>query len=197
MSSNSDVTRWLQQLKAGDREGVQQLWEVYYRRLVGLARKKLGGLPRRAAGSEDVALSAFASFCRGAEEGRFPRLEDRDDLRTILVMITSRKAIDLVVHEGRDKRDWRRLQEQPNGDGLSLMRELLGREPDPAFAAEMAEQVTSLLSQLPDEQLRQIALRKLEGYTNEQIAAALELPVSTVERRLDRIRKRWRSAPDA
>ena len=34
----------------------------------------------RLADEEDVALSAFDSFCRGAEQGRFPRLDDRDDL---------------------------------------------------------------------------------------------------------------------
>src|SRR5262249_42524795 len=48
MPSSGDVTHWLRLLQAGDREAVQKLWEGYYRRLVGLARKKLGELPRRA-----------------------------------------------------------------------------------------------------------------------------------------------------
>ncbi len=193
MSSSEDVTRWFRRLEAGDREGVQKLWEGYYRRLVGLARKKLGGLPRRAADEEDVALSAFKSFCRGAEQGRFPRLGDRDDLWQVLVMITTRKAIDLVVHESRDCRDWRRLLDRCAGDAedSSLMREVLGREPDPAFAAEVAEQVESLLGRLPDEELQQIAQRKLEGDTNEQIAAEIGLARATVERRLRLIRKCW------
>ncbi|MBI1915085.1 MAG: hypothetical protein HYS12_10160 [Planctomycetes bacterium] len=80
MSSAGDVTRWLQQLKAGDHDAVQPLWERYFRRLVGLARDRLRKLPRRTADEEDVALSAFDSFCRRAEEGRFPRLDDRDGL---------------------------------------------------------------------------------------------------------------------
>src|SRR5262245_56227676 len=107
MSSSPDITLWFRQLQAGDREAAQKLWERYYRGLVTLARKKLGAMPRRAADEEDVALSAFDSFCRGAEEGRFPALEDRDDLWQVLVTITTRKAIDLVTHEGRDRRDWR------------------------------------------------------------------------------------------
>src|SRR6516165_4658105 len=106
MSSSGDVTLWFRRLESGDRAAVQQLWESYYRGLVRLARKKLGGLPRRSADEEDVALSAFDSFCRGAEQGRFPLLEDRDDLWQLLVMITTRKAIDLVAHEGRGRRDW-------------------------------------------------------------------------------------------
>src|SRR5215510_3530662 len=114
MPSSGDTTHWLRLLQAGDREAIQKLWEGYYRRLVGLARKKLGELPRRAADEEDVVLSAFDSFCRGAEAGRFPRLEDRDDLWQVLVTITTRKAFDLVKHEGRDRRDWRRLQGLPD-----------------------------------------------------------------------------------
>jgi DNA-directed RNA polymerase specialized sigma24 family protein len=196
MSSSGDVTHWVRQLAVGDREVVQRLWERYYRGLVGLARKKLGALPRRAADEEDVALSAFDSFIRGAEQGRFPRLEDRDDLWQILVMITTRKAIDLAAHEGRDMRDWRRVQVRPEGDADdsgSVMRDLIGREPDPAFAAEVAEQCRHLLARLPDDELRQIALGKLEGCTNEEVAARCDLALATVERRLRIIRKHWAS----
>ena len=196
MPSSGDMTHWLRLLQAGDRQAVQKLWEGYYRRLVGLARKKLGEVPRRAADEEDVALSAFDSFCRGAEAGRFPQLADRDDLWQVLVLITARKATDLIAHESRDKRDWRRLQEHLAGDSDSsapLLRELFSQEPDPAFAAEVADECEHLLARLPDEQLRQIALGKLEGYTNEEIAQRSELAPATVERRLRLIRKHWAS----
>ena len=196
MPPSGDITHWLRLLQGGDREAVQKLWEGYYRRLVGLARQKLGELPRRAADEDDVALSAFDSFCRGAEAGRFPQLEDRDDLWQVLVMITARKATDLIAHEGRDKRDWRRLQEHLAGDsdsGAPLLRALLSQEPDPAFAAEVADEVESLLSRLPSDELRQIAQGKLEGYTNEEIAQRIDLAPATVERRLRLIRKHWAS----
>jgi RNA polymerase sigma factor (sigma-70 family) len=184
-------------LQAGDREVVEQLWRKYYRSLVSLARKKLAGMPRRAANESDVALSAFDSFIRAAEQGRFPRLEDRDDLWQVLVMITTRKATDLAIHEGRDKRDWRRLQDQPVEDSDasgSLLRTLLSQEPDPSFAAEVADEFECLLARLPQEELRTIALRKLEGYTNDEIAEQLALASATVERRLRLIRKYWISA---
>jgi hypothetical protein len=80
MAPGGSVTYWLHQLQAGDPQGAQHLWERYFIRLVGLARNKLQESPRRAADEEDVALSAFTSFCRGAEGGRFPRLQDRDNL---------------------------------------------------------------------------------------------------------------------
>src|SRR5262249_5902247 len=104
MSSDGSVTRWFDPLQAGDPAAAQQLWERYFRRMVNLARKKLQGLPRRAADEEDVALSAFDSFCRGAEAGRFPQLLDRDSLWRLLVTLTVRKAAHLRRDESRLKR---------------------------------------------------------------------------------------------
>src|SRR5947209_7211625 len=100
MAEEGSVTRWIDLLKDGDTAAARPLWEAYYRRLVTLARARLRGLPLRSADEEDVALSSFDSFCRGAEQGRFPRLEDRDDLWQLLVVITVRKAYDLARYEG-------------------------------------------------------------------------------------------------
>src|SRR5947209_17654517 len=94
MSPSGSVTTWLGQLRVGNRAVAQQLWQRYYTRLVHLARRKLQGLRHAGADEEDVALSAFDSFYRGAEQGRFPRLDDRHNLWELLVVITARKAID-------------------------------------------------------------------------------------------------------
>src|SRR5262249_35153126 len=94
-SSGGSVTLWLEQLKRGNPAAAQPLWDAYFARLVALARARLRAAPRAAADEEDVALSAFDSFCRGAEAGRFPRLDDRDDLWQVLFVITTRKAIGL------------------------------------------------------------------------------------------------------
>src|SRR3954452_19706131 len=104
MSSVGSVTHWIQALRGGDPGAAQKLWERYFPRLVGLARARLQGARRRAEDEEDVALSAFDSFCRGAREGRFPRLADRNDLWRLLVVLTARKAVDLLQREGRLKR---------------------------------------------------------------------------------------------
>src|SRR3974390_2696829 len=99
MASPRSVTHWIEQLRAGAPIAAHPLWEGYFQRLIELARAKLQGLPRRAADEEDVALSAFASFCRGVECGRFPQLTDRDDLWRLLVTITARKALHLARDE--------------------------------------------------------------------------------------------------
>src|SRR6516225_5767514 len=147
MASPRSVTHWIGQLRAGDQVAAQHLWEGYFRRLVGLARGKLLGLPRRAADEEDVALSAFASFCRGVECGRFPQLADRDDLWRLLVTITARKAIHLVRDERCQKRGGGAVRDEAalgDRDGsaaeAAAMDQLLGREPTPAFAAQVVEE---------------------------------------------------------
>src|SRR5947209_18345668 len=104
MSSPGSVTRWIGQLKAGDHAAAQELWERYSLRLIRLARKKLQGVRRRVADEEDVALSAFDSFCRGAERGRFAQLRDRNNLWPLLVLITARKAFDLGKYQRQKKR---------------------------------------------------------------------------------------------
>ena len=130
MAPELSVTRLIGMLKGGDGEAAQRLWEAYFERLVALARAKLRGVPMRAADEEDVALSAFDSFCRRAEAGRFPRLADRDDLWQLLFVITVRKALNLVRHEGRASRGGGRVFSLSDLPELEVDR-LIGAGPDP------------------------------------------------------------------
>ncbi len=200
MSSGGSVTHWIGQLKAGNPAAAQPLWERYFQRLVSLARKRLQGTPRRAADEEDVALSAFDSFCRGAERGRFPQLQDRNNLWPLLVVITARKAIDLVQREHRLRRGAGRVLDEaalpgPAGSSGNTfgLEQVLGPEPTPAFAAQVAEECQRLLTALGDAELRSIALWKMEGYTHEEIAAKLDCAVRRVQRKLRLIRSLWES----
>ena len=68
---------------------------------------------------------------------------------------------------------------------------MLGQEPTPEFAAQVAEEFERLLDRLGDADLRTIAVWKMEGYTTEEIAAKLRRAPRTVERKLDLIRRRW------
>jgi DNA-directed RNA polymerase specialized sigma24 family protein len=192
MSSDGSVTRWLQHLQEGNPAAVQQLWERYFPRMVGLARKKLRDAPQRLADEEDVALSAFHSFCRNAEQGRFPQLLDRDGLWRLLVVITARKAAHLLRAEGRLKRPGGAGAQMPDEDGTGpVLEELLSREPSPAFAAEIAEECQRLLRLLGSRELETVALLKMQGHTNEEIAAQLGYALRSVTRKLNLIRSLW------
>jgi DNA-directed RNA polymerase specialized sigma24 family protein len=192
MSPEGSVTHWIGELQAGNPLAAQRLWERYFQRLVYLARAKLRGAPRRAADEEDVALSAFDSFCRGVDQKRFPRLADRDDLWQILVLLAARKAAHLIQHEGRQKRGGGAvLNTSALAEEDARLGELIGPEPTPDFAAQVAEECRRLLDRLGDDELRAVALAKMEGYTNEEIAAQRGCVVRTIERRLRMIRDLW------
>jgi DNA-directed RNA polymerase specialized sigma24 family protein len=142
-----------------------------------------------------VALSAFDSFCRGAARGHFPRLSDRDDLWRLLVVITARKASHLIRDENRQKRGGGAPAGPPARPGLFWVdQELAGlvdSEPTPEFAAQVAEECRRLLKALGDAELESVALWKMEGYTNEEIAGRLGCVARSVERKLRLIRKIW------
>jgi DNA-directed RNA polymerase specialized sigma24 family protein len=186
--AEGSITRWIGSLKAGDAAAARPLWEAFFHRLVGLAREHLRGIPRRARDEEDVALSAFDSFCAGAVRGRFPDLSDRHNLWSLLVAVTRHKCVDAVRHEGRAKRGGKAVASTVDPD------ELFAREPSPEFAAELADEFTRRLGRLDatgDPTLRLVALAKLEGDTTDEIAVRLGCVRRTVERKLVLIERLW------
>jgi DNA-directed RNA polymerase specialized sigma24 family protein len=199
---DESVTNWIHRLKKGDQTAVQKLWDAYFPRLVQLARNQLQGLPRAASDGEDVALSAFKSCCLRAEQGKLPQLVDRDDLWHWLVRSAENKAKNVRKWEGRQKRDWRStvsidaLGLEGGTCGFDFL-ELVSAEPDPAMAAEVIDQCRHLLDILPDDTLRTIALRKLEGYTNNEIAKQVRCAEVTIGRKLNRIRKIWKKESES
>lgn len=146
MSSEGSVTRWVTALKGGDLTAAQPLWERYYRRLVALARQKLQSARRRVADEEDVVQSAFHSFFQGVAQGRFPQLHDRDNLWRLLVVITARKALDQLAYEHRKRRGGGTLPGETRIDSggtewdEAALEQVVGEEPTPEFAAQVAEQ---------------------------------------------------------
>ena len=152
-----------------------------------------------AADEEDVALSVFDSFCRGLEEGRFPNLQDRDNLWKVLVVLTARKALRLVQYERRQKRGGGKVLAEadlsPVGENeRALLDGIVGREPSPEFAAQVAEECNQKLALLGNDTLRSIARWKVEGDTNAEIAVKLDCLERTVEQQLRTIRDRWEKA---
>ena len=182
-TSEGSVTLFLRRLKGGERDALQPIWERYFQRLIGLARSKLRKSPRLAASDEDVALSAIDTFVHAVERGSFPVLHDRNDLWQILVMLTHRKIHRLF-----------RSNALPTVDGeyaSEILSEALSEEPTPEDAAIFAEAYKRRLAQLDGANLRKVAIWKLDGLTNEEIAKELGCATRTVERKLRSIRKIW------
>jgi DNA-directed RNA polymerase specialized sigma24 family protein len=197
MAEADEVTRWMLRLADGNQSAAQLLWQGYFDRLVGLAHRQLRGFPRRAADEEDVALSALESFCRGMAAGRFPHLEDRHSLWKLLVRITARKVIAQLRRQAAQKRGGLALRgesvflDREDLEGEAGIAEVLGREPTPELACQVAETCREMLDRLGDDDLRRIALAKMEGHSNGEIARDLGCAVRTVERKLNRIQEKW------
>ncbi|MEM7231443.1 MAG: sigma-70 family RNA polymerase sigma factor [Planctomycetota bacterium] len=196
-TDSEDTTEWIRRAKNGDDEAAQRLWTRYVDRLVSLARRKLPERNRRAADEEDVVQSVFQSFFQRAREGRFPQLSDRDDLWSLLVVITHRKAINQSLKERADKRGGGKLRgesilAQPGatGEGPPGFDALFGSEPTPDFALEVAEEFEELLASLATTEQRQVACLKMEGFTVEEIAERLGKSSRSVSRKLVLVRAR-------
>lgn len=196
MSSGGSISRWITHVKKGNEEAAQALWDRYFRGLVRIARQKLEGVPGRVEDEEDVALSAFDSFCRAAKRGRFSDLADRDGLFRLLSRITKRKAVDLIRRslcqkegEGRVRGDSAVASNARSGErGFAA---LGGNDPTPEIAAILAEECRRLLDALEGPELKELALAKVEGYTNEELSERFQCSVRTIERRLGMIRQKW------
>ncbi len=186
------VTRWIERLRQDDGRAAAVLWERFLERMLAVARQRLGRTARRVADEEDVVVVAFERFLHGVREGRFPRLNDRDDLWAILFTITDRLATRQVRDQLRERRGGGAVRgdsalHHVNDEAV----EPADPAPTPAEAVALSDSLARLLAALDDDRLRQIALARMEGYSNAEIARQIGRTEVTVERALRLIRATW------
>ena len=203
MSQDSDeFEHLLAKLREGDEEAVGKLWERYFQQLVRIAAKRLPTNLRRTGDEEDIALSAFHSFIAGVRRDQFPDLSGPDNLWGLLITLTSRKVHAHLRHQTRQKRGGGSVRGESvfidtSGDGKSAgIGGVTGGAQTPDVHHELQEACDSLLDQLPDEQLRQIAVMRMDGFLVDEIAQRMELSKRAVERRLQLIRRTWTEASE-
>lgn len=200
MTDQQSITVWFDQLRAGDEDAARQLWKRYFSQLVTLAGRHVGKGYRRAADEEDVAQCVFHALCRGAARGQFPDIHDRQDLWRLLLSMTRRQAVDQVRGEQRLKRGGGQVRGDSvfaNSSGESGgIDQIAGEQPTPETLVAMDESFQNLLSGLRNETLRQIAVWRMEGRSNAEIAESLQVTERTVERKLGIIRQDWSQAID-
>jgi len=205
VDSQGSVTKLIEQLRSDDvavrDDAARRVWNRYVPALLELARHHLDQRLRYREDEEDVLQSMYASFCIRQQRGSF-ELKSRDDLWRLLVTVTLRKARNTARRHRQEVRDYRRECAQAGSrdpDSHAWVLELMdASEPSPEDAAALSEALEMRLRALGDPVLRQIAVRKLEGYTNKEIARELDdCTERTIERKLGRIRARWARFDDA
>ena len=201
-SSPQEFTDLLQRVREGDDQAIAKLWEDYYQQLVRIAAKRMPQNLRRSGDEEDIALSAFHSFIAGIRHDRFPDLSGRDNLWGLLITLTGRKVHAHLRHQTRQKRGGGTVR----GESVFLDRAgdqtaggiggVTGDANPADIQAELAEACDVLLDQLDDDQLKQIAVMRMDGFLVDEIASQLGLSKRAVERRLQLIRRTWTEQVD-
>lgn len=194
--NNNEITLWIKQLDQETPEAFERVWQHFYERLVEYSARKLKAAPRREADEEDIAVSAMHSLHRGLQEGRFPVLRNRDDLWKVLLTIAGAKANQQMRRQLTQKRGGGDVRGESvflvaSDEARQGLANFAGAEPTPEFAELISIECEERLDQLPDDVLRQIALLKLQGYSNEEIAEQIPCALRSVERKLARIRGIW------
>jgi DNA-directed RNA polymerase specialized sigma24 family protein len=199
--SNS-VSQWIANLQKGDAEAAQRLWDRYFEQLVKFARRRLGSSPRQIKDEEDLALSVFDSFCRGAKAGRLAGLKDHHELWWTLLAITRRKVVDQFRVNNRQAHGEMAAQaetdvpaDERTGKKFDLDL-ILDETPSPELFLHLDEEWQRLLSLLRDDTLRRIACWRIEGYSILDIAKKLRVLPRTVGRKLSLIRSKWTEEND-
>ena len=167
----AEAERWIERLAAGDQRAPEVIWHQYFEKIQRFAKRRLRDMPRRSADEQDVALSAFNSFFQAANEDKFPKLSDRDDLWKLLITITARKVSAQQRKHFAEKRGGGRVSGesvfadlQGNNAGFA---NFLGTEPTPELVAVMEEQYDHLLTVLDDETLTYIGKIRYKDETHE------------------------------
>ena len=195
VQSNS-ITEWFHALRENDQEATERLWDRLFDDLLAVAKRKLGDAPRRFADEEDVVVSVFDTLFRGAAEGRFADLADRQELWRLMVTITAQKAVDQVRHQCRQKRGGGEVRgdsvfSQARDDGVAGFDQFLDSQPTAPFLAILEDEHRRLLELLRDETVRDVARLRLGGYTNAEVSDQLGMSLRSVERKLRLIRDTW------
>ncbi|MBL8891511.1 MAG: hypothetical protein JNL67_16140 [Planctomycetaceae bacterium] len=195
-NSASELSAWYQSLREGGSQATHELWHMYFERMVRVARRKLVGAHRLEGDEEDVALSAFKSFCLGFQIGKFQQQGDPENLWPLLVTLTLNKAIDHVRRSNRLKRGGG-LESDGDDQGISTWTELVSREPAPELqvaAEDSFQQLLDMLDATGDSSLREILLRSISGESSTEISSHLDCTLRTIQRKLQTIRLIWEQA---
>ena len=193
MKNEPSATALISKLRNGDEEAARLLWDRFFAQLITLTRSRLQTSSRAMSDEEDIVLSAMKSFCIGMRNGRFPELSSRESLWRLLLTITLRKIADKQNYDRRGKRDVEKqqLNSSPDADQNAEVNLFVSREPNPEIAAECAEQISRLLESLENEDLKKVAIMKMEGYTNIEVANDIRCSLTSIERKLRTIRSIW------
>jgi RNA polymerase sigma factor (sigma-70 family) len=184
------LARW----REGDQQAADILFHRYANRLIALARSRLSDKLSHRIDPEDVVQSAYRSFFRQAQAGRYDAKRG-GDLWRLLLTITLHKLQHQVRGLLTQKRSATRDQDFGFEDGRADQAQIFAREPSPIEAVALTEQVEQVMRGLDPEERRMLELR-LQGFNFDEIATETQCGERTVRRFFTRLKanlEHWRT----
>jgi RNA polymerase sigma-70 factor (ECF subfamily) len=175
-------------LRSGDDAAAAAVFDRFAQRLLALARRRLDRLLRPKVDPEDVLQSVYRSFFRRHAEGQYD-LESWDGLWGMLTVITLRKCGRSARRFRSACRDVQREVSLPPPGTDAAGFEAGGREPTPSEAARLTETLEQVMRDLTPRE-RVILVLSLQGYSSSEISDQVGRTERTVQRVLERVRRR-------
>jgi RNA polymerase sigma-70 factor (ECF subfamily) len=188
MASHDSFDALMARLRRGDDEAAARVFRRFAQGLIRLAREQLDGLVRQKVDPEDIVQSVYRSFFCRHGAGQFD-LAGWDGLWGLLTLMTVRKCAEHAEHFRAARRDVRREVNLPAEDQARAVLELLAREPTPPEAAGLTDLLGQWLGGFERHEQAILTLH-LQGYTLLEISAQVGRARRTVQRTIERGRKR-------
>lgn len=188
------ITKWLSQLQAGQVQAAEPIWKRYQAKLVSIATQQLDENPDRSVDGEDLVQSSFGDVCLAVRNGKYPDIDNREDLWGLLYIAT--------VNRVREHyRELRALKRFHMSSSQPIDPSILADLQTPFAEAQTADLLEYLLSRLdledPSHVLRQIALLCLDNHSASSIARLLHKRKTSVLISLRLIRSIWQEYQDS
>lgn len=199
--NNGSVTNWLRAMEAGDDDAAHRIWNRYSDEMRSVARRRMRRLKRRdIVDEDDIVISAYATLCLAARKGQLAKVLNRQDLWGLMVVATLQQIGKRGQYLKAEKRNPGMVVNQADArdEFGSRLERIISNAPGAESAAIQAERTEQLLAKLANPDLRTVAVLRLAGYSNEEIAAEMGFTRRTSQRMLALIRLCWEEqTPDA
>ncbi len=192
MATNNDipVSELIRSYREGARGAGERLFEYCYEGLVQYAQARMRGIQRLGDEPDDLAQSVLGSVVRKLSEKKLDRVQNRGDLWKVLFAETADKIVERLrkAHALKRGGDWSQVSME-NTQIADACR-------SPEFAMQFQEDFERAMKLLSDADdtgaLSRVAELRLEGCSRDDIRNELGVSISTVDRKLERIREIWR-----
>lgn len=186
--TSEDIQTLLTAARAGDELAASRIFQMYLRRLLGLAQSRLSPQMARRVEAEDIVQSAMRTFFRRLREDGMEWGENVD-LWQLLARITVRKVCGQVDHHYAQRRsvaDEQNAESDASGSDRDF--EAFARGPTASDLLIAQELLDRVMAPLEPKQRKILELR-LEGYSYVEISAQLGCSEAIARRLVDKVKQ--------